>query len=42
MEKVDVVATHNLDELAIDVLQSFVVRFQRIYQPRATVQDSLG
>lgn len=42
MKKVDVVSTHDLDELAIDVLQSFVVGFQRIYQPWATVQNPLG
>lgn len=42
MKKVNAVTTYNLDELAINVLQCFVVRFQRIYQLRASIQDSLG
>ena len=41
MEEVNVVTIHKLDELTIDVLQGFVVRLQRIYQRRATVQDLL-
>lgn len=42
VEKVNMIAIHDLDELAIDVLQGFVVRLQRIYQPWATIQDSFG
>ena len=42
MKKINMVTTHNLDELTINVLQSFVVRFQRIYQLWAGIQDSLG
>lgn len=42
VEEVYVEAAHDLDELAVDDLQGFIVRLQRIDKLRLRVHDSFG
>lgn len=42
MEKINVKAVHNLNELSINVLQGLIVGLQRIHQAWAAIQYFLG